>query len=170
VALDAKTIFVRPLPDVAQNGKLAVGTLPVYSVFEASRKIVNSLWNINLDRQLGPGGVPFWFDPREVRAMIADIERRTRSNFVAWFQDQGRLTEFILYSGWIERCYGLDYAVTNSQVQPCNLCHSEIDSADSKLKQMYLAHTVSIHRDAWQQLAVQQQQSYHNLLNERLYQ
>jgi hypothetical protein len=168
VALDAKTIFVQPLPNIANNGRLSVGTLPVYPVFEPSRQIVNSLWDIDLQRQLGPGGVPFWFEPGQVRAMISDIERRVKQNFVAWFQDQGLLTEFLLYSGWIEYQCGIDSVAAPSELTVCNLCHSELGRADVKLAAMNTSHTVSIHRKAWTALSDAQRQQYQNLLAERL--
>jgi hypothetical protein len=169
VALDAKTIFVKPLPHVTKNSRLAVGILPVYEVFEASKQIVNSLWNIDLQRQLGPGGVPFWFDPCEVRAMISDIEQRVNQNFVTWFQEQGRLTEFLLYSGWMEYRYGIDSVTLPSEIFVCNLCHSDINKADQKLADMNSSHTVSVHRHAWSQLNSQQRKQFNNLLQERLH-
>jgi hypothetical protein len=168
VALDAKTIFVQQLPDINNNSRLSVGTLPIYPVFESSRQIVNSLWNIDLRRQLGPGGVPFWFDPTQVRAMIADIERKVHQNFVSWFQDQGMLTEFLLYSGWIEYQYGIDTVVAPNKLSVCNLCHSETGIADVKLNAMTTSHTVSIHRNAWTELTDSQRQRYQDFLAERL--
>ena len=168
VVLDAKTILVKPLPNVVTDQGLAVGTLPIYPVFEASRQIVNSLWPIDLDRQLGPGGVPFWFEPRAVRAMIADCEQRTGQNFVSWFQAQGRLTEFLLYSGWLEYTRGLDLVTASSRITVANLCHSEVAMADRKLDLMQHSHTISIHRSAWPHLTQQQQQQYQQLLKERL--
>ena len=168
VVLDAKTIFVKPLPVVTAQGRLAVGTLPVYPVFDASRQIVNDLWNIDLQQQLGPGGVPFWFDPHQVRAMIADIESRTKHMFVEWFQQQGLLTEFLLYSGWIERTQGIDNVVSENKISVCNLCHSEVAMADKKLEQMQQSHTVSIHRHAWIELTDQQRKIFSDLITERL--
>jgi len=168
VVLDAKTILVKPLPNLTTDQGLAVGTLPVYPVFEASRQIVNNLWPISLDRQLGPGGVPFWFEPNAVRAMIADCEQRTGQSFVSWFQSQGQLTEFLLYSGWLEYTRGLDSVATASKITVANLCHSEVARADRKLADMQHSHTVSIHRSAWPQLTPQQQQQYQQLLKERL--
>lgn len=168
VVLDAKTIFLRPMPAVVQGNKLAVGQLPVYSVFEPSRQIVNHLWNIDLKRQLGPGGVPFWFDTASVRAMIVDIESRTKQSFVSWFQDQGRLTEFMLYSGWIEYSQGLDCVALPSVISVSNLCHSEVNIADKKIAAMHHSHTASVHRRAWAELTADQQQKYQSLLRERL--
>lgn len=168
VALDAKTIFVNPLPNMIQDHRVCVGTLPIFSVFEPSRQIVNGLWNIDLQQQLGPGGVPFWFDPGQVRAMIADIEQRKKSNFVSWFQEQGMLTEFLLYSGWIEYQQGIDSAVAPCKISVQNLCHSELDIADQKLSNMSNSTTVSIHRRAWTQLTLQQQQQYQTFLDQRL--
>jgi hypothetical protein len=168
VALDAKTIFVNPLPNMIQHDRVCVGTLPIFSVFEPSRQIVNQLWNIDLRQQLGPGGVPFWFNPTQVRAMIADIEQRKKSNFISWFQEQGMLTEFLLYSGWIEYQQGIDTAVAPCKISVQNLCHTEVSIADQKLSAMNNSTTVSIHRKAWPQLTVQQQQRYQSLLEQRL--
>lgn len=168
VALDAKTIFVNPLPSMISNGRVCVGTLPIFSVFEPSRQIVNQLWNIDLRQQLGPGGVPFWFNPMQVRAMIADIEQRKKSNFISWFQEQGMLTEFLLYSGWIEYQQGIDTTVAPCKISVQNLCHTEVNIADQKLSAMNNSNTVSIHRKAWPQLTVQQQQRYQSLLAQRL--
>lgn len=169
LVLDAKTIFVRYLPEMFDHGRLCVGTMPVYEVFEPSRQIVNQLWNIDLQQQLGPGGVPFWFNTHEVRDMITDIESRTGQEFVQWFQDQGRLTEFILYSGWIEHKHGLANVVADNRVRPCNVCHSEVNMADTKLKQMHASHTVSIHRHAWSQMSPSQHRTYQQFLEDRLY-
>jgi hypothetical protein len=38
--------------------------------------------------------------------MVDWIEEHTKQDFVEWFQAQGMLTEFILYSGWIQYQYG----------------------------------------------------------------
>lgn len=168
VALDAKTIFVKLLPLVTTSSKLAVGLLPVYPVFEPSRKIVNQLWNIDLKQQLGPGGVPFWFDTHAVRAMIADIEQRTKQNFVKWFQDQGSLTEFLLYSGWQEFQHGLDFVAEQSLISVCNLCHSELALTEQKLQQMQNSHTASVHRNAWANMSSTHRAQYQNFLQQRL--
>ena len=165
--LDAKTFFVKPM--LKFDSFPAVGQLDIYSVFGPSQKIVNELFGIELDKQLGPGGVPFVINTQQVRDMVTWIELHTKQNFVEWFQNQGMLTEFILYSGWIQYCGVFDslYNVTTLSLHPCNLCHSEVASFDRKFAEMQTADTVSIHRRAWAQLTTEQQAQYTNFLTSR---
>ena len=168
MVLDAKTFFVRPMLEFAKCP--AVGQLAVQSVFKPSQQIVNRLFKITLTQQLGPGGVPFIINTEEVRRMVTWIEEHTKENFVEWFQDQGMLTEFILYSGWIQYRYdGFEpvYNILKSDVYPCNLCHREVASFDYKFTQMQSADTVSIHRNAWSQLTPTQQTQYTEFLASR---
>lgn len=173
MVLDAKTIFVKPISpaDIFDNsGRIATGTMPLYEVFEPAKQIVNQTYNIDLQNQIGPGGVPFVFNNNTVRSMIADTANLVQNNFPEWFQSQGRLTEFVLYSGYVQyRYHSLNklYTEHNTALRPVNLCHSEIESADRKLNEMTSATTVSIHRNAWTQLTQQQRQQYRNLLIDR---
>jgi hypothetical protein len=172
--LDAKTVFVRDLDPaelVDSQGRLRVGQMPVYQVFEPARQIVNEFYQINLDSQLGPGGVPFFFHNDTVRLMIAEAAFRARQNFPQWFQSQGRLTEFVLYSGFLKHRFGgfeAFYSADNA-VFPCNICHSEVARFDDKLAEMTqpTTNTVSIHRDAWTQITPEQQQQYRDYLISR---
>ena len=166
--LDAKTFFVDHVPVLEH--KPAVGRLPIVSVFEPSRQIVNRLFDIDLTGVLGPGGVPFVFNNPQTREMVNWIESHTQQPFVEWFQNQGMLTEFILYSGWIQYKFGnfdLIYNTSVSAITPCNLCHSEVSMFDFKFAQMPSATTVSIHRRAWPQLTAQQQTQYQEFLHSR---
>jgi hypothetical protein len=166
--LDAKTFFVRPMLEFDQCP--AVGQLDIYPVFEPSQQIVNRLFGIALTKQLGPGGVPFVINTTEARRMVTWIEEHTKQDFVEWFQAQGMLTEFILYSGWIQYQYGGFaplYDVSKSDILPCNLCHSEVASFDRKFTLMQSADTVSIHRRAWTQLADNQKTQYMDFLRSR---
>jgi len=168
MVLDAKTFFINHMSAIGDRP--AVGQLDIYPVFEPSRQIVNRLFGIELTKQLGPGGVPFIINTQEVCSMIDWIEHHTQQDFAAWFQTQGMLTEFILYSGWISYNHGsLDhvYDVSRTQIKPCNLCHSEIHMFDQKFAKMRLADTVSIHRNAWTQLTQAQQAQYTHLLRDR---
>ena len=171
--VDAKTLFVRPvkLEEIIVDGRVAAGRLPIYPVFEASRNITNQLFDIDLPEQLGPGGVPFFVEPSLTRELIAEVECKTGQDFTDYFQQQGRLTEFILYSGYVwykDRTFNRRYH-SRSNILPCNLCHSETGIFDSKFHTMNQPHTltVSIHRNAWSQLQPQQQQQYHDLLAKR---
>ena len=173
--LDAKTIFVRELT-LAQlfneQGQLQIGQLDVFPVFEPSRQIVNRLWNIDLKKQADPGGVPFFVRNDVVRAMIADVYAYTHQNFPTWFQSQGMVTEFMLYSGYIVKGAGsLDvlYSEQNKIGGIINVCHSEVASWDRKFAKMKQADTltVSVHRKAWEQLDTDQRQQYQMFLIDR---
>lgn len=172
MVLDAKTLFVKPLrlADLMDSqGRPQTGQLGIQPVFESSARIVGELFNVDVRRQLGPGGVPFIFNTRWVRAMIADIEQRTGQSFPTWFQAQGEVTEFILYSGYLESTQAMDllYNTQRSRLFACNVCHSEVESFDRKFGEMQNSLTTSIHRNAWTRLSSDQQQQYHKFLSSR---
>jgi hypothetical protein len=167
MVLDAKTVFVRELQLehlLDEQGRVKVGTLPVFPVFEPTRLMINELYGIDMQDQLGPGGVPFFFQNDVVRLMIAETTFLSKKSFPIWFQARGRLTEFMLYSGYLHYRFG-GYNTFYSPLASfgvVNISHAEVDQFDAKLKQMQLPHilTVSIHRDAWQQLTEDQRQAY----------
>ena len=171
MVLDAKTILVRPLvlDKIMQDNKMQVGSLDVYPVFEQSKNITENLFDIVVKYQLGPGGVPFFFHNATVREMIVDVERITGKSFPLWFQAQGMLTEFILYSGYLYcRDHGFDKLYGPNNIGTVtNICHSEVGIYDSKSQQFPMSTTVSIHRAAWSALSNQQQQSYRDFLHSR---
>lgn len=172
MVVDAKTIFVKPmlLSEIMDSDQRpCVGQLDIYPVFDRSREIVNQLFNIDLQHQLGPGGVPFIINNRMVRSMIADIEQRTAEPFPEWFQSQGMLTEFILYSGYVQLQGGFEkvYNTKTNAVFPVNLCHSEVQAFERKFADMKNASTVSIHRGAWPNLTAEQRQQYQHFLIDR---
>lgn len=167
MVLDAKTIFVRELrlEDLLdEQGRVRVGTLPVFPVFEPTRLMINELYNIDMKDQLGPGGVPFFFQNDVVRLMIAETTFLAKKSFPMWFQARGRITEFMLYSGYLQsRFDGYDtFYSPETAFGVVNISHGEVDQFESKLKQMNNARTltVSIHRDAWCQLTDDQKQQY----------
>jgi|LakMenEpi03Aug12_release.lakeMendotaPanAssembly.Ray.scaffolds.fasta_scaffold339647_2 hypothetical protein len=168
VILDAKTIFVR---DFELNEiRPVVGALGICPVFEPSRNIANALFGIDLQQQLGPGGVPFVMNTQQARDMISWIEHHTGQSFANWFQQQGRLTEFILYSAWIQYSTGSLDTIYNTEtinVIPVNICHSEVTQFEQKLSNMPAATTVSIHRNAWTQFTDDQQKQYMDFLASR---
>lgn len=168
IVLDAKTILVQPLVKLAE--KPQVGVLDIYPVFESSRKIVSDLFEIDLTQQLGPGGVPFVLNNTLTQQMIATVEKKIGQKFAEWFQQQGMVTEFILYSGFVIYRFGsFDslYNIKENAIIPCNVCHSEVSIFDRKLKEMTTAGTVSIHRRAWDQLTTTQQKQYTDFLNSK---
>jgi len=170
--LDAKTLFVReldPATVIDSAGRIHTGRCPIYPVFDPSRKIVEQLFDIELPDQLGPGGVPFIVHNDTVRMMIAETTLRTKQSFPTWFQQQGRVTEFILYAGFVKFLCGdlsVLYDEHNGLGHVVNVSHDETDSWLIKISQM--AHkdaiTVSVHRGAWAKLTAQQRQEYRDLL------
>jgi hypothetical protein len=173
--LDAKTIFVRQLDPntiVDSAGRIQTGILPLYPVFAPAKKIVDELFEMNLQRQVGPGGVPCIVHNDTVRMMIADVTLRTKTSFPIWFQRQGVLTEFVLYSAFVQHLcgdIGVLYDQHNHLGGIVNVAHDETKSWLIKLNQMRKGETltVSVHRSAWQQLTAQQRQEYRDLLTQR---
>lgn len=134
LVLDAKTIFVKKVDPIEEQPK--VGIMDIQPVFET-------------------------------KEMMKEITICTGTPFASWFQKQGMVTEFILYSGYVVYKFGNFDAMYNTNqnaIIPCNLCHSEVTSFDRKFREMAQSTTVSIHRKAWSQLTVQQQQKYVDFL------
>lgn len=169
LCLDAKTIPVRALTHdllLDAQSRARVGRCPIYPVFEASQTMCEQFWDIAMTEQLGPGGVPFMFHNETVRDMVSMAQKRLDQPWPAWFQAQGRLTEFMFYSAAVQHLYGDTcwlYA-PESSINPLNICHSEVAGFDRKWAQRDTATTVSIHRRAWPQLTPEQQQSYRDFL------
>ena len=171
MVLDAKTILVRELDptEILNQGRPCVGKMAVFPVFQPSADIAGALWNIGVTEQLGPGGVPYFFHTATVRAMIADCEQRTGASFPEWFQAQGMLTEFVLYSAWLQRQGLYDQLYARATVVPCNIDHSEVDRIDQRLDELTRinSHTVSIHRGAWSHMTAEQRMRYQHFLIDR---
>jgi hypothetical protein len=175
MVLDAKTVFVREADldtMLDSQGRAAVGYLPVYPVFEPARRIVDDLFGIKIEQQIGPGGVPFLFHNDTVRFMIADVTLHTRQSFPRWFQDQGVLTEFMLYSGYVQHKYAQADCIINPANQLgliINICHSQQSQFDHLLDRMRTENplTVSVHREAWQRASESQQMAYKFFLIDR---
>jgi len=173
MVLDAKTIFVRDwqFSDVMTDSGMAVGTLPIFPEFAQSHNMIEQLFDIEFDQQLGPGGVPFFFHTRTVGDMIAAVESQTSQEFGSWFLSQGHVTEFMLYSGWMIKSLGTFRPLYHDQrrFEVENVCHSEVARFDQKLKRMQTdpVLTVSVHRTAWSRLAADQQQQYRDFLISR---
>lgn len=173
MVLDAKTIVVQPVELdrlFDDNGKLTWGYIPVLPVFEPARKIVSDLFQINLINVAGPAGIPFFFHTQTVNELIQEVETRTGEEFGKWFQDTGMVTEFVLYSGYVQyRFNSLDSMYVNgvnNSYRLCNICHNEVDLFDQKYQQMLDPNilTVSIHRNAWSKLNETQKNIYQNFL------
>lgn len=174
MVLDAKTVVVADMEItrlIDDQGRLRVGFMPIQPVFQPSQEIAQRFFGVNLKQQIGPAGVPFFFHNDTLRAMIVDISIKAKESFPAWFQRQGRLTEFIAYSAFVEKAYGrLDVLYSpECAVFPVNICHSDLDKFDTKITAMKesTSITVSIHREAWKKLSPEQQNQYRMLLMDR---
>ena len=103
--------------------------------------------------------------------MITDIQARTEQEFGAWFQAQGMITEFILYTGYVQQRLGRlsDAYAPGDFYSICNICHSELGRAPAKLEEMLAPDvlTVSVHRHAWAGFTPAQQDQYRSLLHTR---
>lgn len=176
MVLDAKTILTRTIQAdwlFTPDGKLRSGAdFPIYPVFQPSQKIIEQVLDIKMQHQAGPGGVPFFFHNDTVRLMIADITVHTMTSFPRWFQDQGRVTEFMLYSGYVQKRYGgLEsiYAERAPEMDPINLCHSDPRSFDEFMSDAEQRDGVSIgiHRRRWAVMTEAERQRYRLFLIDR---
>jgi len=173
--MDAKSLLVKeidPAEFISDTGQIHTGLLDIYPVFEPSRKITNELFDIDLKKQLGPGGVPFIMHNDTVRMMIAETTIRTKTSFPYWFQQQGMLTEFILYSGFVQFLCGdltVLYSDKNKLGTQVNVSHDEVDQWNQKFFQMTRLNTfsVSVHRTAWKNMLLQQRNEYKEFLIQR---
>lgn len=175
MALDAKTMIVKScqaddLFDADQ--RVQIGSMQIYDVFKPSKQITDELFGINLPLQLGPGGVPFFFHNQTVRELIEFVETKKLQPFAHWFQAQGMLTEFILYSGYVhyrDGSFDLLYAPDQKPGSIINICHSQLGIADILLGSMFKndTWTVSVHRTAWKMFTADQKHLYKDLLQHK---
>lgn len=172
--LDAKTMFMRELDPnsvIDSQGRIRTGIMPLYPVFAPAKKIVDDLFEMDLQRQVGPGGVPCIVHNDTVRMMIAEVTLRTKTSFPIWFQTQGVLTEFVLYSAFVQHLcgdIGVLYDQHNGLGAIVNVAHNETDAWFIKINQMRKRETltVSVHRGAWAKLTTPQRQEYRDLLTQ----
>ena len=173
--LDAKTIIADHVcPDifVEDDTRLRLKIYDVLPVFLPSAKIAGKLFGVDLQGVPEPNGVPFIFHNSTVRELIDQVSQLTGENFAEWFQDQGMLTEFILYSSYVQHKHGdlgKIYTATNQKKLSGNICHSEVNLFDQKLQQLKILTplTIGVHRRAWIQLTQQQKESYVDYLLSR---
>lgn len=170
--LDAKTIVTDKIKTeyfIDQHGLYTVTCYPIMPVFQRSAEITSDLFGIPVTKVLAPAGVPFVFHNRTVRDMIQEINSRTQQDFLRWFQDQGMLTEFILYSGYLTYKHGNLESIcrgTSDIHLSHNICHSQTALFDHKLSMAKEpgGATIGVHRRAWSQLTLEQQKAYVDFL------
>jgi len=174
MVVDAKTWFVKPfvMTDFFdQTDRACTGTVPVMQVFDSSRVFVEQLYQVKLDRIIGPGGVPFMFHTDTVRNLVESID-----DFIEFFQVHVRyptlITEFHLYSGFVLFQYGsydelyndqAGYAVVNIADWEANLFDQLFDHMKTDKKIL----TVSVHRRTYQDLSQDQIERWVNFLMDK---
>lgn len=171
--LDAKTIIVKQvtLDLVLPGGKPIGGSHPIPEVFYPSARIVGELFGVTLTHNGGSSGVPFMFKNDIIRDMLVEIKSRTGKEFSDWFQEQGMVTEYLLYVGYNLYLYGsMDkfYSLTYPY-GVANLCHSQTGIIANKLVEMQEPHrlTISVHRRAWAVMTQEQRKVYKTILINR---
>ena len=177
MVLDAKTWFVRPLDlnDIFNiDGKVHFALLEFSSHFQNEKHFVEELFHINFDNMIiGPFGVPFMFNSNVIKMLITDIENISTVNFADFFltyvSNPPRLTEFILYSGYIlykfksYNAFYCDYA----KYSAWNLADWEVNNFDSKWLILFQDPTIltaSIHRRAYSALSDSQKNMWISFL------
>ena len=168
MALDAKTLIIDHLKwdmFVTNSQQSTLGIQSIAPVFSNSGQIASDLFGVPVTHVASPAGVPFFFHNHTIRQMIAKIQSLTQHSFPEWFQQQGMLTEFILYTGFVQYKHkDLNKIYLNQfERKLCNnICHSEVSIFDKKLQmaQDNPPLTIGLHRHAWTQLTQQQQQAY----------
>ena len=163
MVLDAKTWFIKSFNHADffdEHGCARSGYVPTMQVFDSSREFVEKLYNIKLDRVIGPGGVPFIFHTDTVKNLVESID-----NFIEFFQVHVRyptlVTEFHLYSGFVLFQYGSYEELYNSQAgySVVNVADWEANIFDQLFNHMQTDKnllTVSIHRRTYQHLTQEQ--------------
>ena len=150
--LDAKTFLMKNIDPgrLIHGDRVCMGHNVIAPVFSESLRLVNQLFNINMTQLAGPAGVPHFFNRKLVSSLI---DYMGRDKFYQWFLDQGMITEFVLYSGWVHHQLGhinlLYSEKTNYQVT--NICHSQVNQIGFLLKLAQREHnlTIGMHRNAW---------------------
>lgn len=169
MVLDAKTILTHPMTrELAfdAQGRARCRWNPIIPVFQPAADIAQDLFGTDRQQMLQPAGVPFFFHNFSMRNMISWTESHTLQKFESWFQDQGMLTEFVIYSMWISK-HGSDLytSVGSEWLRVCNICHTQTERFDQILDTLAPSSvTVSVHRNAWRNLDQRQRQRFRDLL------
>lgn len=172
MVLDAKTIvtdLVTPDTFIEPDERLCLRIHQVLPVFERSAEISGELFGITVSGVPEPNGVPFIFHNQTVRDLVDYVAQHTGQDFAEWFQAQGMLTEFVLYSAYIQFRHGsLDavYTQSNRKGLSGNICHSQVAMFDQRLQwsKDLRPLTVGVHRRAWTQVTQDQRQDYVDFL------
>lgn len=178
MVLDAKTLFAQPLDlDKFISGDKSFHTvMPVPDCFSNELSFVEDYYNVKLDNMfIGPAGVPFMLHTATVKELIVDIEQRSNTTFSQFFQlhvaNPPRVTEFILYSGFVLYKYGSfdrlyintkpNYIFYNISDWETAYFDDLVDAIHSNLARVL---TISVHSRTWASITDQQRLRWLQLL------
>jgi hypothetical protein len=174
IVLDAKTLFVKTFNDndfCDADGRISAKHQELLPVFNNSKQIIDNLFDINFTAVAGPGGVPHWINSTEMKNMMLDIVDLTGKNLIEFWSENGMLTEFMLHSGYIQYKHGsINHYYSNKQeFNVVNIAHNETGIFDYKFNEMHNDNvlTVSIHRNAWDLLDLNQRQKFNHFLESK---
>ena len=172
IILDAKTFFAKTFDTetLFDNGKPCVGQIDVGDWWRDSKIFLEELYGIQLEKMIGPSGVPFFFHTKTVGEMIASID-----DFNSWFQQKlyeqlpphrTLVTEFMLYSAFIfkHKKFNTLYSEEN-RLKPFNVSDWEADKFE-KIFSMD-AHTISVAEKTKRLLSDEQLKRWESFLNEK---
>lgn len=173
--LDAKTFFVKACNQALifdNSNKVNTKSQKIYPAFVESQQSVERLYNISMNKTVGPGGVPFIIESSTVRDMISYLEAKSNITFADFFQTYCKhpyfVTEFYLYSGYVQLKYGnISQLYSNRQDWECvNLADWQADNFNTVFADMLKDNvlTVSIQARAWPLLSNKQKLQYVTLL------
>ena len=146
------------------NGQVYSPLCAISPFCQNEKTFIESVFHINFNnKMLGPPGVPFMFKTDIVNTLINDIEQKVNDKFVNFFLEHTsnppRVTEFVLYSGYIlYKFNSYDVVYNNSQkFRVWNLSDWEVSDFDHRwnyfIKHIDEILTASIHRRAYSALS-----------------
>ena len=171
--LDARTFFIRKLDIncLFVDTKANFNKFPVIEQFDDAHTFIENFYNIKFHNVISPGGPPFMFHSITAKNMISDIERKTSKSFFDFFSQYCsnpiRVTEFMLYSGYVFKESLFDNLYTNEQYYDfINVADFQIGEFDYFLEQTNQTNilTLGIHRRIFPLLSDKQTEALINIL------
>jgi len=177
IVFDAKTWLVRELvpSDLFDGNGINIELQQIQPAFQDGWNfLVNEFGLKDPKQQLGPAGVPYIFRTDHIRELFTWVMSKYNQTFIEWYSKHSMyptlITEFLTYSAWVYKSEGGYHSVSNNQPwQPVNIGRGEGFIFDEKFAEMSLPSTltVSIHRDAYNELSETQKSQWATFLKEK---
>jgi len=173
MCLDAKTWFVQKLEWnrlFSGDGRVHFKSMPIICTFYPAQRTIEDLFKINMATVVAPGGVPFMFHTETVKDMFTHLV--ARGNFIDFFAEHVlepyKITEFMLYSGFVNLKYQSQTALYNEYqyYTITNLADWQVHEFDAAMERMAASKnlTVSIQGRAYPHLTEFQLDNWCNFL------